>query len=91
LIAALGTSAAAIAAKKASTTIPVVFVTGGDPMKLGLAMGLNRPAGNLTGITALTTEITGKRADLLHETIPNASSVGFLVRPNNATWIADIQ
>ena len=91
VIVALGTSAAALAAKRASTTVPVVFTTGGDPVKLGLVMSLNRPAGNLTGVAALTTEITGKRAGLLHETVPSASSVGFLVRANNATWVTDTQ
>ena len=91
VIVALGTSAAALAAKRASTTIPVVFTTGGDPVKLGLVMSLNRPAGNLTGVAALTTEITGKRAGLLHEIVPNASSVGFLVRQNNATSVTDTQ
>ena len=91
VIVALGTSAAALAAKRASTTIPVVFTTGGDPVKLGLVMSLNRPAGNLTGVAALTTEITGKRAGLLHETVPDASFVGFLVRQNNATSVTDTQ
>jgi putative tryptophan/tyrosine transport system substrate-binding protein len=91
VIAALGATAAALAAKQASTTIPVVFATGGDPVKLGLVTSLNRPTGNLTGVSVLTTEITGKRADLLHETVPKASSVGLLVRPNNSTWGDDIR
>jgi len=91
VIAALGATAAALAGKQASSTTPVVFATGGDPVKLGLVTSLNRPAGNLTGVTAMTTEIMGKRADLLRETVPKASAVGFLVRPNNGTWSADIQ
>jgi putative ABC transport system substrate-binding protein len=92
VITALGATAAAMAAKQASSgTIPVVFATGGDPVKLGLVMSLNRPMGNLTGVTALTTEVVGKRADLLHETVPKAGSVGFLVRPKNTTSGVDIQ
>jgi putative tryptophan/tyrosine transport system substrate-binding protein len=91
VIVALGATAAALAAKQASATIPVVFATGGDPVKLGLVTSLNRPTGNLTGVSVLTTEITGKKADLLHETVPKVSSVGFVVRPNNPTWSADIQ
>jgi len=91
VITALGATAAALAAKQASSTIPVVFATGGDPVKLGLVTSLNRPTGNLTGVTALTTEIVGKRADLLHETVPKAGSVGFLVRPKNTTSGVDIQ
>jgi putative ABC transport system substrate-binding protein len=91
VIATLGTTAAAQAAKAASTTIPVVFVTGSDPVKLGLVTSYNHPTGNLTGVAALTTEIVGKKADLLHETVPNASVIGFLVRPNNPTSDTDIK
>ena len=91
MIVALGATAAALAAKQASATIPVVFATGGDPVNLGLVTSLNRPTGNLTGLSVLTTEIMGKRADLLRETVPKASLVGFLVRQNNSTWVADIQ
>jgi putative ABC transport system substrate-binding protein len=79
VVATLGTTAAALAAKAASTTIPVVFVTGSDPVKLGLVTSYNRPTGNLTGVAALTTEIVGKKADLLHEAAPTAGVVGFLV------------
>ena len=78
VIVALGTSAAALAAKRASTTVPVVFTTGGDPVKLGLVMSLNRPAGNLTGVAALTTEITGKRAGLLTKQCRVQAPLAFL-------------
>jgi putative tryptophan/tyrosine transport system substrate-binding protein len=91
VITALGTTAAALAAKEATTTIPVVFVTGSDPVKLGLVTSYNRPTGNLTGVAVLATEIVGKKADLLHETVPKASVVGFLVRPNNPTSETDIK
>ena len=91
VITALGTTAAALAARDATTMIPVVFVTGSDPVKLGLVTSYNRPTGNLTGVAALTTEIVGKKADLLHETAPTADVVGFLVRPNNPTSDTDIK
>jgi putative ABC transport system substrate-binding protein len=77
------TTAAALAAQAATTTIPIVFETGGDPIRLGLVASLNRPDGNVTGVTQTNEEITPKRLQLLHEVIPTASVMGLLVNPAN--------
>src|SRR6516225_4469144 len=74
-------SSAALAAKVATTTIPIVFSTGQDPVALGLVATLNRPAGNVTGHTILNAELTPKRLQLLRELIPNATVFGVLADP----------
>jgi putative ABC transport system substrate-binding protein len=74
---------AALAAKAASTTIPIVFIMGGDPIKLGLVAALNRPGSNLTGVTSLSIEVGAKRVQLLHEIVPQAASIALLVNPTN--------
>jgi putative tryptophan/tyrosine transport system substrate-binding protein len=68
-------------AKAATTTIPIVFTTGGDPVKLGFVTSLNQPGGNITGASFLTAAVAGKRLELLRELIPTATVVDYLVNP----------
>jgi putative tryptophan/tyrosine transport system substrate-binding protein len=94
LIIAIGGTPAAPPAKAATSTIPIVFSNGGDPVKLGLVPRLNRPGGNVTGITFMVSEVGPKRLALLRELLPAAKLIGFLVNPPNpnaATDTAEIQ
>jgi putative tryptophan/tyrosine transport system substrate-binding protein len=84
VIATPGSSQAAIAAKGATTTIPIIFATGADPIELGLVSSLNRPGGNVTGITALNSELAAKRLGLLRQLVPKASHFYTLVNPRSA-------
>jgi putative ABC transport system substrate-binding protein len=82
VIFAAGKPASALAAKAATTTIPIVFLTDAEPRELGLVGSLSRPGGNITGVTYVTTGLNAKRLELLHETVPTVESIGWLRNPS---------
>jgi putative ABC transport system substrate-binding protein len=83
VIAATGGIPSALAAKAATRVIPIVFVTGADPVKAGVVPSLNRPGGNVTGVSFLTNTLASKRIELLSQLVPRASTFGMLVNPTN--------
>jgi putative tryptophan/tyrosine transport system substrate-binding protein len=89
VISVTGSTAAVQAAMAATRTIPIVFVIGGDPVKFGLVASLNRPGGNVTGVSFLVNLLVAKQLGLLHELIPGAMNFGFLVNPNNPNADSD--
>jgi putative ABC transport system substrate-binding protein len=90
VIAIPGSTPAIVAAKASTTTIPIVFLTAADPVQTGLVASLNRPGGNLTGVTALSLELSSKQLELLHEFAPSVGAMALLVNPTNAV-LAEIQ
>ena len=87
-------TSAALAAKQATSTIPIVFVIGGDPVEFGLVASVNRPGGNVTGVSFLVNKLAAKRLQLLSELVPGAAQLGMLVdstNPNSEAEMKDAQ
>jgi len=91
VIAATGGEASGLAAKAATATIPIVFTMGGDPVELGLVVSLNKPGGNVTGVTFIVGDIATKRLGLLRQLVPNATTIAMLVNPNYPATSAEVR
>jgi putative tryptophan/tyrosine transport system substrate-binding protein len=88
-IAAMGSAAPAIAAKAETSTIPIVFITGGDPIKLGLVQSFNQPGGNVTGVSFISHSLGPKRLSIIRDLVPKDTVIGFLLNPNNPNAESD--
>jgi putative tryptophan/tyrosine transport system substrate-binding protein len=91
VIVAVGAVNAALSAKQATRTIPIVFNVGSDPVKAGLVASLNRPGANITGVNVISVELLAKRLELIRELLPRATAIGFLVNPDNLNTVSDVQ
>jgi putative ABC transport system substrate-binding protein len=91
VLAATGGDSAVLAARAATTTIPIVFTIGSDPVALGYVASLNRPGGNVTGVVLLTSNLGAKRIGLLRELVPNADTIGVLVNPTYPVAAAQLK
>jgi putative tryptophan/tyrosine transport system substrate-binding protein len=91
VIAATGGEASGLAAKAATATIPIVFTMGGDPVELGLVASLNKPGGNVTGVTFIVGNIATKRLGLLRQLLPNATTITMLINPNYPATSAEVR
>jgi putative ABC transport system substrate-binding protein len=91
LIVTMGGNVAALAAKQATSTVPIVFLTGDDPVATGLVESLNRPGGNVTGVTWLAGELGAKNLELMSELVPTATTIGVLVNPKRPTVEAQLE
>src|SRR6476661_11010186 len=89
VIFATGGVVSAVAAKSATTTVPIVFVHGSDPIRYGLVASFNRPGGNLTGLTFHNSALGPKRVGLLRDIVPKAKVIALLVNPNNPNAVPD--
>ena len=86
-----GAPPAVVAAKAATTTIPIVFTSGGNPVELGLVSSLSKPGGNVTGVSFLSNELGSKRLELLRELVPTATSVALLVNPTRPSFQSEVK
>jgi len=91
VIATAGGAVTALAVKAATGTVPIVFIMGDDPVRAGLVASLNRPGGNITGVSLFLAELLGKRFDLLSELVPQAATIAVLVNPTNPNVESDKQ
>jgi putative ABC transport system substrate-binding protein len=86
VLVAMGSTNSALAAKEATKTIPIIFMQGADPIRIGLVNSLNRPGGNVTGINIFLAELAAKRLQMLFETVTSAKSIGYLRNPSNPNF-----